>query len=91
MLARIMMLDIIDVGMGNIYITNALARLGLGANVISDPNHLRSNTLILPGGSAQPFMQKIRSSHFDTAIYDHVKKGNKIMGICLGFQVMIIF
>jgi glutamine amidotransferase len=87
------MLDIIDVGMGNIRsITNVIARLGLASNLISNPNNLSSDILLLPGvGSAQPFMHRIRSRCFDMAINDHVKRGKRIIGICLGFQVMTEF
>ena len=79
--------------MGNVRsIINVIGRLGLASNLVSDPNNLSSDTVILPGvGSAQPFMHKIRSRSFDIAINDHVKRGNKIIGICLGFQVMTEF
>ena len=86
----ISMVDIIDVGMGNIRsISNILSRLGLTSKVVCEPNSLASRTLILPGvGSAQPFMQKIRARQFDLAIQNHIRKGNKLIGICLGFQVL---
>ena len=87
------MVDIIDVGMGNVCsIRNNLLRLGVGCNIISDPNALTSRTIILPGvGSALSFMKQICAKDFDAAIRKHTFDGNKIIGICLGFQVMTEF
>lgn len=84
------MVDIIDVGMGNIRsISNILSRLGVSCRVVREPSSLTSRTLILPGvGSARPFMQKIRARQFDSAIQEHGRNGNKLIGICLGFQVL---
>ena len=87
------MVDIIDVGMGNICsIRNNLSRLGIGCRIVSDPKELSSHTIILPGvGSARPFMNQIRARNFDHAINNHLAQGNTIVGICLGFQVMTKF
>ena len=84
------MVDLIDVGMGNICsINNILRRLGVSCKIVSDPSSLSSQTILLPGvGSALPFMNRIREYEFDKAIYSHVDKGHKIIGICLGFQAM---
>lgn len=88
-----MFIDVIDVGMGNIRsISNILSRLGISCRIVSEANSLTSRTLILPGvGSARPFMQKIHAGQFDTAIKEHTRKGNKLIGICLGFQVLTEF
>ena len=87
------MVDIIDVGMGNVYsVRNNLSRLGVSCRIIDDPNALTSPIIILPGvGSALSFMNNIRAKNFDKAIQTHIIKGNKIIGICLGFQVMTEF
>lgn len=87
------MVDIIDVGMGNIRsISNILSRLGVSCRAVNEPSLLTSRTLILPGvGSAQAFMQKIRGKKFDSAIQKHKLNGNKLIGICLGFQVLTEF
>ena len=87
------MVDIIDIGMGNVQsIINILVRLGINPKVAHTPDSLSSKTLILPGvGSALPFMQKLCEYSFDKAILDHVKQGKRIIGICLGFQVMTEF
>ena len=36
-------------------------------------------------------MYKVRSEGFDLAINEHATKGKRIIGICLGFQVMTHF
>ena len=47
---------------------------------------------MLPGvGSAGPFMKKLRHSNFDKLIKNHFKQGKRIIGICLGFQVLTKF
>ena len=87
------MVDIVDIGMGNVRsIRNVLSRLGLESNIVSCPESLSSHTLILPGvGSASPFMKKLHSTKLDCSIREHVNRGNKLIGICLGFQVMTLF
>ena len=87
------MVDIIDVGMGNVRsISNIFSRLGISFNIVTNPNALSANTLLLPGvGSALPFMQRIYAKKFDLAIQKHIDNGNKIIGICLGFQVLTEF
>ena len=87
------MVDIVDIGMGNVRsIHNVLSRLGLESNIVSRPESLSSHTLILPGvGSASPFMKKLHSTKLDCSIREHVNRGNKLIGICLGFQVMTLF
>lgn len=87
------MVNIIDLDIGNIRsISNMLSRLGVSSETISEPSLINSRTLILPGvGSASLFMQKIRARHFDKAIHDHIRNGNRLIGICLGFQVLTEF
>ena len=49
-LVKTIMVDIIDVGMGNVKsVKNAITRLGVATNIISNPNDLSSDTIILPG------------------------------------------
>ena len=87
------MVDIIDIGMGNVCsIRNILSRIGVNSKIVTDPAKLSSPVAILPGvGSARPFMQKIRVLKFDKALQRHINSGNKLIGICLGFQVMTEF
>lgn len=89
----IMSVDIVDIGSGNIRsIQNWLERLHVPTNIVKSPTEIKSNFLVLPGvGSAGSYMQRMIESGFDQAVIDHVDSGRRILGICLGFQIMAEF
>lgn len=83
---------VIDYGMGNIWsVFSALRYLGCNPMVSSDPNEIaRAESLVLPGvGSFRKAMTTLRQTGLDQAILEAVQtKGSKILGICLGMQLM---
>jgi len=85
-------ITIIDYEMGNICsVLNALTYLGYSASVSSDCREiLDSNILILPGvGSFRRAMMTLCQTGLDQAIVEAViDKGSKILGICLGMQLL---
>ena len=85
-------LTVIDYGMGNIWsVLSALRYLGCEPMVSSDPNEIaRAESLLLPGvGSFRKAMTTLKETGLDEAILDAVQaKGSKILGICLGMQLM---
>lgn len=85
-------ITVIDYGMGNIWsVLSALRYLGCNPIVSSDPNEIiRAESLVLPGvGSFRKAMDTLRQTGLDQAILDAVQiKGIKILGICLGMQLM---
>lgn len=85
-------ITVIDYGMGNIWsVLSALRYLGCTPIVSSDPNVIaRAESLLLPGvGSFRKAMVSLRQSGLDQAILEAVQgKGSKILGICLGMQLM---
>lgn len=85
-------ITIIDYGMGNIWsVLSALRYLGCDPVVSSDPNVIaRAEALLLPGvGSFRKAMLSLRRSGIDQALLEAVQgKGRKILGICLGMQLM---
>ena len=85
-------LTIIDYGMGNIWsVLSALRYLGGNPIVSNDPKEIaRAETLFLPGvGSFRKAMNTLRENGLDHAILEAVQaKGAKILGICLGMQLM---
>jgi len=85
-----MSVDIIDIGSGNICsIKNWLERVNIQVHIINHPKEASSNFLILPGvGSAGPYMQRMKQSGFDEVVLEHVANGHRLLGICLGFQIM---
>jgi len=87
----IMVIDVIDVGAGNVVsVKNWIERCNIAANIVNSTSQLRSEMVVLPGvGSAGPFMELLRKNNFDTALKDHVSSGKRTIGICLGFQLMM--
>ena len=85
-------ITIIDYGMCNLWsISSALQYLGFNAEISNDPSEiLNAVTLILPGvGSFRKAMSALKENNLDRAIVDAVKtKGSKILGICLGMQLL---
>ena len=78
--------------MGNIWsVLSALRYLGGNPIVSNDPKEIaRAETLFLPGvGSFRKAMNTLRENGLDHAILEAVQaKGAKILGICLGMQLM---
>ena len=84
--------SIIDYGMGNLWsVKSAFEYLGKSTIITSDPNLVSSaKVLILPGvGSFRRAMESLKSKLLDEAIIQAVSSKNcKILGICLGMQLM---
>ena len=83
---------IVDYGIGNLWsVRNALRYLGHNAVVSSTPSEIaNADVLILPGvGSFRTAMGTLRENRLDEAILEAVVgKGHKILGICLGMQLL---
>lgn len=85
-----MTVDILDIGSGNIQsIKNWIERENVATRVVNEIRDLKSDLLILPGvGSAASYMDRLKKGSYDQAIIEHVNKGGRLLGICLGFQIM---
>jgi glutamine amidotransferase len=85
-------ITVVDYGMGNLWsVLSALRYLGCNPTTSSDPDEIaRANSLLLPGvGSFRNAMIALQKKGIDQAISEAVKvKGRKILGICLGMQLM---
>ena len=85
-------ITVIDYGMGNIWsVLSALRYLGCNPIVSNDPDEIAcAESLLLPGvGSFRKAMHSLRESSIDKAILEAVQgRGSKILGICLGMQLM---
>ena len=83
---------VIDYGMGNLWsVLSALRYLGCNPIVSGDPDQIVSaDSLILPGvGSFRKAMMALQDKFLDDAIIETVQtRGTKILGICLGMQLM---
>jgi len=85
-------ITIVDYGMGNLWsVLSALHYLGYNPKISSDPDEIaRADSLLLPGvGSFRKAMIALQQKGIDQAINESVQiKGRKILGICLGMQLM---
>jgi len=85
------MVGIIDYGVGNLFsLRSSLAAIDQQVVVSRDPEALRkADHLLLPGvGAFEDAAGKLRASNMDQMIYEAVKAGKPLMGICLGMQML---
>lgn len=83
---------IIDIGIGNLgSIINMFKRLGVNAEVLSEPKRLRDvGKIILPGvGHFDHGMKALVNSGFKDELDEAVKSEQKpVLGVCLGAQML---
>jgi len=82
---------VIDYGVGNLRsVTKALEFLGCQVVLTSNPNEVAcAEKLVLPGvGAFGAGMENLRRLGLVEAIYDAVKRGTPLLGICLGLQLL---
>lgn len=85
------MIALIDYGVGNLFsLTSSLRAVGADTVVTSDPEIIKkADKLILPGvGAFGDASEKLRESGLDKVVIEEVQKGKKILGICLGMQLL---
>ncbi len=86
------MIGIIDYGMGNLAsVHHALHYLGAQAEIVSDPSALAGyESLILPGvGAFGEASERLHQSGMQEAILQQVGEGKRLLGICLGMQLLL--
>lgn len=82
---------IVDYGMANLRsVQKAFERVGFAAEITADPDRIaKASKLVLPGvGALRDAIARLRETHLDEAITDHVKAGRPFLGICLGLQMI---
>ena len=85
------MVGIIDYGVGNLFsLRSSLAAIGQDVVVSSEPEILRkADHILLPGvGAFEDAVGKLRASYLDQMVYEAVREGKPLMGICLGMQML---
>ena len=85
------MIAIIDYGVGNLFsLCSSLQSIGAEAVVTPDPDTIRkADRIILPGvGAFADAAQKLRATGLDQILIEEAVSGKKIMGICLGMQML---
>ena len=85
------MIAIVDYGVGNLFsLSSSLKKIGAEVVVTGDKNIIESaDKIILPGvGAFKDAMNKLTQTGLDKVVIDQAKKGKKILGICLGMQLL---
>ena len=85
------MIAIVDYGVGNLFsLISSFKKIGADIVVTSDPKVIKSaDRIILPGvGAFEDAARKLRDSGLDKVIISEVQNGKKLMGICLGMQML---
>jgi glutamine amidotransferase len=85
------MIAIIDYGVGNLFsLCRSLEAIGQEAVITADPAVIaEASRVILPGvGAFSDAAAKLRESGLDQVVIAEAKKGKKLMGICLGMQLL---
>ncbi len=85
------MIAIVDYGVGNLFsLISSFKKIGADIIVTDDAEVIKaSDRIILPGvGAFEDAAKKLRDSGLDKVIIDEAAKGKKLMGICLGMQML---
>lgn len=85
------MIAIVDYGVGNLFsLISSFNKIGADIVVTADPQVIsRADGIILPGvGAFEDAARKLRDSGLDKVIVEQAQKGKKLMGICLGMQML---
>lgn len=85
------MIAIVDYGVGNLFsLKSSLEMIDAESVVTSDPDVIRkADKILLPGvGAFEDARAKLRNSGLDKVVCDEVKQGKKLLGICLGMQML---
>ncbi len=85
------MIAIIDYGVGNLFsLCSSFKSIGAEVTVTSDAEIIRkADKIILPGvGAFGDAIKKLNDTGLGKIIIEEVKKGKKLMGICLGMQLL---
>ena len=85
------MIAVIDYGVGNLFsLSSSLEAIGAKSVITSDPKIIKdAEKIILPGvGAFEDAMKKLSSTGLDEIVKAEVFSGKKIMGICLGMQML---
>ena len=85
------MIAIIDYGVGNLFsVKSSFKYIGYDAVVTGDKEIIeKCDKILLPGvGAFEDAIAKLRETGLDKVLIEEAKKGKKIMGICLGMQLL---
>ena len=87
-----MVIGVVDYGVGNIFsILKACVKSGLNYRLVKHPDEVKEcDVLLLPGVGAFPVaMKNLVSSGLDEAIVEASNLGKRIVGVCVGMQLLL--
>lgn len=82
---------IIDYGMANLRsVQKAFEQVGSAAEISADPNRIAEcDKLVLPGvGAFRDAIARLNEAGLAAPIGEHIRRGKKFLGICLGMQLL---
>ena len=85
------MIAIVDYGVGNLFsLISSFKKIGADIVVTADPKVIcQADGIVLPGvGAFEDAAKKLSDSGLDKVIITEAKNGKKLMGICLGMQML---
>ncbi|HBL22737.1 MAG TPA: imidazole glycerol phosphate synthase subunit HisH [Deltaproteobacteria bacterium] len=85
------MIVVVDYGMGNLKsVLNAFSKLGADITVSGDPRRVEeARAIVLPGvGAFGKCMENLETRGLAAVIRDHIARGKRYLGICLGMQIL---
>ena len=87
------MINIVDIQSGNVRTwAKLLERLLIPYKLVKNPKEIDSKIVLLPGvGSAGYFMDRMKSKGFNKIFQKYKENNLRIIGVCLGFQLLTDF
>ena len=85
-------ITVIDYGCGNIFsLRRILNKLGYEVEISNNPESIaQADKIILPGvGAFEIGIKNLRKNNLDESLNSFLNKGNYLMGICLGMQLLM--
>lgn len=82
---------LLDYGVGNTAsVMRAFRRLGAEVELTADPERVaRFDRIVLPGvGAFAPARERLAATGLDAALAHAVSRGARLLGLCLGFQLL---
>ena len=86
-----MSVTVVDTGVANVAsVRRAFERLGAEVELTADPERVAgAKRLVLPGvGAFAPARQRLKETGLDEALTRAVAGGARLLGLCLGFQLL---
>lgn len=85
-------IGVVDYGIGNIFsVVNTLEKLHINYRLVNSHEKIKkySKIILIGVGSFSSCMESLKKKKFDIALKKFVRKQGKLLGICVGMQVLL--